>query len=46
MRKTNFEAQTSFFASSPFLILLGYFEIVDAAFLQEAKTNKTHLLYK
>lgn len=28
-----FRAHTSFLASSPFLILVGYLEMVDAAFL-------------
>lgn len=34
-----FDERTSFLASSPLLILLGYLEMVDAAFL-ESKESK------
>lgn len=41
-QKTKFSAHTSFLASSPFLILLGYLAMVDAAFLHKkyAKVSK------
>lgn len=39
-----FSTRTSFLASSPFLILLGYFEIVDAAFLEDKGHKKWLLL--
>lgn len=40
-QKTNITALTNFLASSPFFILLGYFAMTDAAFLDKEQTSRT-----